>query len=160
MKYLLHYMSEVIAVAIVIIYLMVGRAMHSNYSSEMEQLESKAGEMATKRVEIERWKKLKLESKDLTDKFLLKDESSFRKFVEGKALDYSLSISSLIPTKKERKFYTEVTIGLKASTSYDDLVGFIDSLVERGIHVVKISLNNASPDVAGEMLVIDFILNN
>lgn len=89
---------------------------------------------------IGKWKIVTEEDKNVRSKFKYTDEAGFKKFVEDCARKFSINIGYFSPTRQEMQFYTELSLILRISAEYQNLVDFFDALEQNDIEIKRLEI--------------------
>lgn len=142
-KAILPYKNIIIGVIIIIVFAAVVQGTFSHYSLQSKEIEAKMQELEEGEKTIERWGKLKLEREVLGGSFLAEDTLFFKKFVEEKANDSGINITSLNTSSMEKDLFWETTIQLGITCFYEDFIVFIKAIEEKSVVIEKVGIKNS-----------------
>jgi Tfp pilus assembly protein PilO len=144
-KFLSSYKNIISAAVIIIAFSIMAQSIFSHYNLKKGQVEAKIRELENRSLIAARWKRLKAEKEELNKKFLAEDVLFFKKFVEEKANDLGITITSLKTSSDEQElYYWETTMQLGITCSYEDFVNFIKAIEEKSISVKTVTISNNS----------------
>lgn len=143
-KVLSPYKNIIMGVIIIIAFAVVVQGIFSHYSLQEKEIEAKMRELEERERTIERWGKLRLERKALGDSFLTEDTLFFKKFVEEKANDSGINITSLKTSNAEKNLFWETTMQLGIICSYEDFIVFIKAIEEKSVVIERVGIKNSS----------------
>lgn len=143
-KTLLPYKNIIIGVIIIIVFAAVAQGTFSHYSLQKKEIEAKMQELEEGEKTIKRWEKLKSEREVLGSSFLAEDTLFFKKFVEEKANDSGINITSLKTSNIEKGLFWETTMQLGITCSYEDFIVFIKAIEEKSVVIERVTISNSS----------------
>jgi hypothetical protein len=158
MKYLLRYKNEIVAIAIILLFIFVIKGIVSNYFLRLNKLKNEKEELKDKKLLIARWEKAAKDYKTLGKDFFHKEPLLFKIFVEEKAKDYKLNINYIEPFQEDKGSYLVGTIKIGASCSYETLFNFIKTMERKNIEVDNLIIEGSEPKKDIEMILKTFIL--
>lgn len=142
MKEFLRYKNILISIIIVVVFIFVIKGLWERHSSVIAELKNKAGDLEKNELLIEKWNKASSEYDNLKDNVFMKDQVSFKKFLEEKTKSYGINVTYLSPTRKQEDFYSEMSFNIKAiSDSYATIVNFLNALEEKKVIIETLKVS-------------------
>jgi hypothetical protein len=151
------YKNFIIAIIIIAIFVLAGKAMFIDYISKSTALDVKRTAVANEKDFVNRWEIATLEYDSKAVKFFRKDPALFKRFVEDTAQSCSVALTSLATSKKEEGLAINVRLNIKMQASYKNFLQFIKALEEKNISIEHITIGKKSGNVG--ILEEDVILN-
>lgn len=145
-KVLSPYKNIIIGLVIIVVFARITQGIISQYSLKKEETVVKTQELEEGERTIEKWRKLKRDSKELAIRFLTEDSLFFKKFVEEKANSLGIKITSLNTSSEEKDLYWEVTMQLGMACSYKDFTAFVKAMEEKGVVIERVTIANSRED--------------
>jgi len=141
-KSISRYKNILISLAIIVIFFFVIKTLWEKQTVMIKALQAKMQELEKGRLLIERWNEISTEYERISRGFF-EDEAVFKKFVEDKTKSAGIDVKYLSPSRKEKDFYTEVVINLRATAqNYKNVLDFISELEDKKITVESLRLKN------------------
>lgn len=136
MKDLLRYKNILITIVVVVVFFFVIKGLLERHAAAIENLKQKMAELEKGKGLIDRWNLLIGEYDSIKNGFPMKDQVSFKKFLEEKTKSFGLNVTYLSPTRKQEDFYSEMSFNIKAiPDSYETVVNFLNALEEKKVAI-------------------------
>ncbi len=143
MKDILRYKNVLLSIIIVVVSLFVIKGLWTRHSAVIEDLKKKTADLEKGRLLVEKWNDVSIEYDKLKDSFSVKDEVSFKKFLDEKTKSYGINVTYMSPSSKQEDFYSEMSINLRATTElYETIVDFLRSLEGKKIVMQALRIRN------------------
>ena len=144
MKDLLRYKNILLSIIIIAVFIFVIKGLWTRHSLVIADLKTKASDLEKGKLLIEKWNEVSNEYDRLKDGFSIKDQVSFKKFLEEKTKSYGVNVTYLSPSRKQEDFYSEMSFNVKAiSDSYATIVSFVSALEEKKVIIETLRIRNA-----------------
>ena len=140
MNQLLRYKNILLGALIIAVFSIIINNIYTHYSWELSKMEDKRKELEDGKLTIAQWEKLGKERKGLKSTFFSNDPGVFKQFVEEKARDTDVNISSIRIDPKDEKFFWTVKISLDAVCYYKNLTDFIKLLEDKKVKIRNLAL--------------------
>lgn len=143
MKEILRYKNILLSIIIVVVFIFITKGLWAGHSLLIEDLKKKMSDLESGKLLIERWNVANNECNKLKEGLAIKDEVSFKKFLEEKTKNSGINVTYLSPTRKQEDFYSEISFNLRAtSDSYATVVNFLNALEEKGVSLEALKVRN------------------
>jgi hypothetical protein len=143
-KDLLRYKNILLSIIIVVVFIFVIKGLWERHSAVIEGLKQKMAELEKGRGLIEKWDQVSGEYDKLKESFSMKDQASFKKFLEETTKSVGINVTYLSPSRKQEDFYSEMSFNMKAAPdSYETVVKFISALEEKKVLVEMLTVRAA-----------------
>ena len=151
MNTILRYRNILIVAVIIVVFVMVIRAIHTNYSQQIEEIKAQQAVIEKGIETLEEWGRLGGEHSRLRAEFLKKDVLLFKRFVEDEARSAGINIESLRLSQDDQGFYWEAAIRLNTVCTYKSFATFISSLEEKKIQTEDINISSLDDNIKVEL---------
>jgi len=136
---LLRYISIIIGVFIIIVFLLVARVINDDYRKKYSALEKRLADIEKKEEYVAKLTHLDKKIKNFRNKIFKGSIINFKNIIEKEALARNINISSFTPREKETYGeYREVEFVLQLNSDYNSFKEFVCSLESLGCVEVKI----------------------
>ncbi len=147
---LLIYKNIIAATAIILLCLFFLKNAYTGYKESLEQIEEKKRLLEEAEDKVYIWRDVKREYDNLL-RIFFEEDLFFQKYVEEKARDAGIGITSLRSSREEESFYQVGVIELNLTSSYKELVDFISELERKNIFADRISLKEEGEGVMARL---------
>ncbi len=151
---ILKYNNFVAAGVIVVVFIFIIRGLLANYSRQQEELKRRAQKIMEKKGVVVRLSKAGTSYETAIKDFFRKDPSLFKITLEKEARKTGLSITSFKTSRKDTDLFWEVTLRLKADSSYSNFVDFLKLIEQKSVEVEKIKMSRDNRQVRIDEIVL------
>ncbi len=148
------YSNSFVVAALIIVFILIARGLLSNYSVQQKRITQEIKRIEEKKDLVKKWEAVAKEYKVLSDDFVQNDPSLLKKILEQSARKANIRITSFRSSRKDADPFIVVMLRLKADSSYENLVKFLQLVEDKGIEVDSAKLSRKDNKMTIEELVL------
>lgn len=137
------YKNLIIIAVVVLIMLVGGKYIYSDYSLKMGGFKNQRAVLEDRKRLLGRWNNVEDRYQASIKQMLSMDSADFLNFVEKKAYDSGVSsIDYSRPYHSDKGIYWEANVDMGLSSPYSKVINFIKAVEEENIKVINFEMNN------------------
>ena len=139
---------------IIVIFVVVDFNFLSSHNLKMKKINQEFERIKEGKENIKKWEKTRGNFRSLEKVFLVEESMPFKQFVRSNARKFGIKIISLKASLAEKDDYSEVSMDLDISCSYDNFIKFIREVEKKTIKikVARITGKKDSGDIKINLL--------